>query len=265
MLHLSPVAGEPGYKGDAFVINNAICDIQALQNGGIDGVLIENWHEDSIGEFIQTETRCSIDKVIETIKKYIKVPYGINILNNDYKTAFLLAKKHQASFVQLDVFVDQVISDFSYSVKAKNSRFVINPKPKTIWDFAHAIGADDKPLIVFVQPKHYQLCDIHKTLEKSVLEAAENKASGVIVTQKTGIAPFLYKIKQAKKAAGCTPVGVGSGVNVQNISQIAPSVDFVIVGTALKQNGDINNPVDIQRVGELVAKLSKYRLEFMPT
>ncbi len=45
MLHLLPLPGDPSYDevgGIEKVLNRAMHDLEALQNGGVDGVLISN-------------------------------------------------------------------------------------------------------------------------------------------------------------------------------------------------------------------------------
>ena len=51
MLHLDYLEGEK-FKGVKFVVKKALKDIKALQEGGIDGILVENWKEDTIGAFV---------------------------------------------------------------------------------------------------------------------------------------------------------------------------------------------------------------------
>lgn len=43
LLHLDPLPGDPFYKGSMEqIIENATHDLKALQNGGVDGVLMTN-------------------------------------------------------------------------------------------------------------------------------------------------------------------------------------------------------------------------------
>lgn len=258
MVHLLPVAGEPGFMGEESVTKRAIADIKSLEGGGISGILIENWYEDSVGEFVKPETTLSLKRIISILTQYIHVPYGINVLNNDYVVCGQLALAFGASFIQLDVFADQVRSDFSYSQNAKNHPFEIHPVPLKIIESLKQIGAGSIPLIVFVQPKHYLLLEMEKSMQKSVIQAINGGASALIVTQETGIAPFVGKIEQAKDAAGNMPVGVGSGLNNENAGELMKVADFAIVGSYLKIDGDIHAPVDVKRVRKLTDKLKVY-------
>jgi len=256
MLHLSYLEGR-NFINVGGVVKKAIKDIEILQTGGIDGILIENWKEESVGEFVSEETANNFTKVMAIISKEIKVPFGINVLNNDYKLGFKLAKDFGAAFVELDVFVDKVKSAFVNNQNAMKTPFIINPDPNIIWNYARSICAENIPLFCFVQPKHYEMLEKNKTHKKSISQAIKNGASAVLITKATGFAPTFNLIKKAKTAAGDFPVGIGSGFSSENTKEILPYVDFAVVGTSIKKNNKTDNPIDINKVRELM-KVVKY-------
>ncbi|MFH1863723.1 MAG: BtpA/SgcQ family protein [bacterium] len=258
MLHLDYLEGRK-FKGVDYVIKKALKDIKSLQDGGIDGILIENWKEESLGEFVSSQTAKAFKSIVEKLVKYIKVPFGINVLNNDYKVAFSAAKLTGASFVELDVFVDKVKSAFVNNTSAIANPFVIDSKPERIWAYAKSIGAENIPLFVFVQPKHYKMLEKGKSIEKSVKQAKENGASGILITKATGTAPTLDLIKRAKKAAGSLSVGIGSGFGIENVKDYLRVVDFAVVGTSIKVGGKTDNPVDRNKVKKLIGEVKKLR------
>lgn len=246
MLHLGDLLGDL-----EVVVGKAVFDIRALQEGGVDGVLIENWKERSVGEWVATETAKNMTWVVSRIIKDIKVPFGFNVLNNDYKVAFGLAERFGAAFVELDVFVDRVRSKFVDNLEAKAHPFVIDPKPNEIMSCATV------SLWSFVQPKHYVMLDKGKTIEESTHQAIDAGAAAVIVTKATGVSPTLELVKKVKSAAGLIPVGVGSGLNEQNVQELLQVADFAIVGTYFKMNGMIDNSVDVNRVKKILKKVRK--------
>ena len=258
MLHLDYLEGN-NFKGVKFVIQKALTDIEALEDGGIDGLLIENWKEGSTGEFVSAETAKNFAEVCKELFKHIHVPFGINVLNNDYKVAFSVAKKVGASFVELDVFVDDVETDFENNLEVAKNPFQIHPDPRAITDYAKSIGVNDIPLFVFVQPKHYKMLDKEKSIQTSVKEAIKNGVSAVLVTKHTGFAPTVDLIKRAKSAAGDTPVGIGSGFSAENAKDFLEYVDFAVVGTSIKVNKETDNLVDIEKVKELMGVVRTLR------
>jgi len=258
MLHLTYLEGQH-FKGIDFVVNKALKDIHALQDGGLNGILIENWKEFSVGEFVSPETSKNLTEVVVKLSKSIKVPFGINVLNNDYKVAFSVAKSAGASFIELDVFVDKVKSDFQNNTAAIETPFIINPKPHEIWEYAKSIGAEKIPLFCFVHPKHYIMLEEGKTIEESTKQAIKNGASAVLVTKATGFAPTIDLIKRTKKTANDIPVGIGSGFSAENAKEILPFVDFAVVGTSIKIDNKTDNPVDIEKVKALMTVVKSYR------
>jgi hypothetical protein len=54
-------------------------------------------------------------------------------------------------------------------------------------------------------------------------------------------------------------VFVGSGVTADTVGEIMSLADGVIVGTGLKRDGDVSNPVSEDRVAELVAAADEVR------
>ncbi|MEM9980785.1 MAG: BtpA/SgcQ family protein, partial [Cyanobacteria bacterium P01_D01_bin.2] len=78
-------------------------------------------------------------------------------------------------------------------------------------------------------------------------------ADGVILSGwATGSPPNLEDLELAKAAAGKTPVFIGSGASWENIPKLIQAADGVIVSSALKRHGDINQPIDPSRVGQFV-------------
>lgn len=259
MLHLDYLEGE-FFKGIDFVIDKALFDVKAMQKGGLDGIIIENWNELALGEFVNQTVRERLFEVCEGIVPEMKVPFGFNILNNDYKVAFDLAKTFGGSFVELDVFVDEVVSDFSTNEVAVKNPFEIHPNPKKIMNYTKMIGLENFPVFVFVQPKHYKMLNKDKKIEQSVAEAVENGVAGILVTKETGFAPTKEMIERARSGGHKIPVGIGSGFSRENASDFLPLVDFVVVGSALKKNGVLDNPVDesrVRRMMEVVRSLQK--------
>ncbi len=254
MLHLAPLAGEPEYVSVDAIVQQALADICALETGGIDGIIVENWHEKSRTPCVSQKTAACFRQILQYIAPKIHLPWGINVLNNDYMLAFSLAKQFHAHFVQLDVFVDTVKSAFAYNAYAKQHPFVIQPHPAQIAHSAHTSG--NMPFIVFIQPKHYEMLQKEKTLFASALEAKQYGASAVIITKATGIAPEMNKIRMLKSSLGIFPVGIGSGVTKQTVSQFLSIGDFCIIGTALKQDGILDNPVDSVCVEKIMKRAS---------
>jgi predicted TIM-barrel enzyme len=67
-----------------------------------------------------------------------------------------------------------------------------------------------------------------------------------------GVGAETADLEEAKAAAGAVPVIANTGVNHNTVGSILEIVDGVIVGTALKEDGDTWNPVDPERASKMM-------------
>jgi predicted TIM-barrel enzyme len=70
--------------------------------------------------------------------------------------------------------------------------------------------------------------------------------------QMAGVAAELDELRAVKEAAGDLPVLANTGVTEDNVGRILEVADGVIVGTSLKVDGNLWNPVDPARARRLV-------------
>jgi membrane complex biogenesis BtpA family protein len=82
-------------------------------------------------------------------------------------------------------------------------------------------------------------------------------ADGVIVSGVATGAPADQADVRAAAAASAAPVYVGSGVTPANLAAYVPPAHGCIVGSALKRDGQIANPVDSERVRSLRQALDR--------
>ncbi len=62
-----------------------------------------------------------------------------------------------------------------------------------------------------------------------------------------------------RRALPDCPLLVGSGVSIDNLGQFLPEADGFIVGTALKEAGDVAAPVSAARVAAFTSRLAAAR------
>jgi predicted TIM-barrel enzyme len=60
-------------------------------------------------------------------------------------------------------------------------------------------------------------------------------------------------LKRVRSAVPTTPLLVGSGVTADTVAELFSVADAAIVGTSVKRDGDVRNPVDVARLRRLVA------------
>ncbi len=84
-------------------------------------------------------------------------------------------------------------------------------------------------------------------------------ADALIVSGRmTGSAPKVEDVRQAKQLA-TRPILIGSGSAEENIADFLQHADGVIVGSSLKKDGVMHNPVDRERVRRFVEAVRAVR------
>ena len=255
VVHLGRLPGQPGSPGMAELVARALRDLVALQGqgpgDGVDAVLLENWEDTSPGPFVGPDSVAALTVIAREVRAAARVPVGINVLPNDYRAALSIAGATGLAFVQLDVFVDAVRTDYSHS-DAPPFEVRVDLADVAAWrERCHQAGGEAIALLASIHPKHYQLLEA-TTLEASAGAAFAAGADAVVVTgAATGKAPDPGRLRQVKAAVGARPVLLGSGLSVENAAALLPECDGAIVGTALKGAGF--GPVERPRVQRLLA------------
>lgn len=246
MLHLDPLPGQPGSPGLEALLARARADLRALEAGGASGALLENWKDESEGPFLDPAGACALGALAAILARESRLPLGVNVLPNDYRTAFGLAPCG-VSFVWLDVFVDAVRTDYAYS-QVPPFEVQVDLADLRAW---RARLAPEVALLASVHPKHYALLDASDTLEASTRRAVEAGADAIVVTgSATGSAPEPERVARVRAACEL-PVIVGSGVRADNAAALLAHADAAIVGSSLKP--DLQSPIELERVAQLVA------------
>jgi uncharacterized protein len=83
---------------------------------------------------------------------------------------------------------------------------------------------------------------------------ARGLADAVVVSGvATGEPTPMSDLKRVRGAVPDAPLLVGSGALPETVAELLSVADGVIVGTSLKRDGRLANPVDVERVRRLVA------------
>lgn len=92
LLHLDALPGEPAFCGSLdTIMEHAAADLNALQAGGVDGVLIANEYCFPITTHTGTVTLMAMAAVIGSLKKDIRIPFGVNVVYNPEETIKMAA------------------------------------------------------------------------------------------------------------------------------------------------------------------------------
>jgi predicted TIM-barrel enzyme len=74
----------------------------------------------------------------------------------------------------------------------------------------------------------------------------------IVTGTATGAPTNPERARMVKHALPDAPVWIGSGVNADTVNQLLSIADGAIVGSALKLDGTITNPVDLNMAQTLV-------------
>lgn len=224
VVHLSPLPGYDGFEGKDKTLQRAIADVEAFERGGISAIMIENNYDLPHQIEVGPEIVSMMTFIISRISKRTRLPIGVSVLWNDYRSALAIALATSAAFIRIPVFVDRVRTDFGE----------IRGNPEEVIAYRQKIGAQEIALFTDIQVKHAELLE-EKSITISAKEALTAGADGIIVTGKwTGEAPAIAKLKEVREAIGDFPLLIGSGATTENIQELLRFANGAIVSTSLK-------------------------------
>jgi membrane complex biogenesis BtpA family protein len=244
MIALPPSPGYPAFTTIDALVAAALADLDALQRGGVDAVLVENDFDQPHTLVAGAEVVAAMTRVTSEVVRHAKVPVGVEVLLNDWRGSLAVAAAAGARFIRLDFFVDRVRSKLG----------VIEPEPEAVIAYRRAIGAESMLIFADLQVKYSTPADGPKPIGQSAREAALAGADAVIVTgTETGIGPRAADLHDARD--GGVPVLIGSGLSPSNAAELAPLADGYIVGTSLRSGREASDRVVVARVGALVGAI----------
>lgn len=242
-LHFPPLLGYPDFPGFETILKNAYADLEAFQNGGIDGIIFENNYDIPHKEFVDSEIVASMTYLGEKLKNMCRIPLGISVLWNDYKTALSIAKILKLQFIRIPVFVDDVKTNYGK---------IYHPHQE-IKNYQRKINAENILLFTDIHVKHSKILSKHSITESAKL-AIQNGSDALIITGKwTGDAPNLLELKNTRKAVGNFPLLIGSGADQSNVSELLKYANGAIISTSLKEGDDNKNEVNIKNWKQRIA------------
>jgi hypothetical protein len=244
MIHLRALPGSPRWAGrmDA-VIQAALDDARALAEGGADALLVEN-HGDMPFAPVRVDAAAvaAMAVAVHAVRAAVPLPIGVNVLKSDALSALAVAAATGAVFIRVNVHVGAVVADqgLLQSTSYESLRY------------RRLLGLDIK-ILADVQGKHaVPLAPV--PIEMETRDAvARGLADGLVVTGvATGAPTAMADLKKVRGAAPGMPLLVGSGATADNAAELLSVADGLIVGTSVKRDGVLANPVDAARVRRLV-------------
>jgi membrane complex biogenesis BtpA family protein len=246
MVHVAPLPGSPRWNGSMdHVVTAAVADARVLVEGGLDAVLIENYGDAPFtAGRVEPATVAALAVVAAAIRRALpQATLGINVLKNDARAALAIACAVGARFIRVNVHAGAVVADQglvqSDAYATLRDRRLLGAEVKI---FADVGGKHAVPLAPVDLEQHARDL-VHRGL-----------ADGLVVSgPATGATTSLADVKRVRGAVPHVPLLVGSGATPDTAAELLSIADGLIVGTALKHGGDVDAPVDPERVRRLVA------------
>jgi len=243
MIALPPLPGYPEFTRMDAYIERALRDLRALEDGGADGVCVENDYDHPHTLTGGPEIIAPFTRIAGEVMRQARVPVGLEVLLNDWRASLAIALSTGAQFIRMDFFVD----------RARIKAGIIEPEPEAALAYRARIRAEHVALFTDVQVKYSESLEPGKRLAESVRQAIRHGADAVIVTgRETGQPPTLTDVQEAREAAGAFPVLLGSGTAPDNAATLLRVADGALVGTSLKDGSDWQHTVVPSRVRALM-------------
>lgn len=222
-------------------LQKAIDEIKILEEEGLYGIIVENYHG-------------SIEDVVDVLN-YLKdnptkLVVGINILPNEYDTAFDLCVKYP--FIKA-IQLDYVSGEYVNTPKVNSQEILSKMFNKGLYDMQILGG---------IWPKYYTPIE-GSNLRGDILSSLDLITGLVVTGEGTGKETPIYKINSFKEILDSDYYGqnkdliVGAGLNVDNVEEQLKIADGGIVGSAFKPRGRTNQMIDRDLVRAFMEKVNK--------
>lgn len=232
------------------VLDRADADARALEGGGSDGLIVENFGDAPFcKDRVEAHTMAAMTLAVAAVREATQIPVGVNVLRNDSQSALAIAAVTGASFIRVNVHTGAMLTD----------QGLIEGQAYETIRYRKELGAEIKVLADVLVKHAVPLGD--QSLEQAAKDTVyRGLADALIVTGSgTGEPTAMEDVLRTKEAVPDYPVLVGSGVREANVAELLSLADGVIVGTSLKQDEVTTNPVDEKRVARLMTVVKGLR------
>ena len=229
------------------VLAHAKADAKAYLDGGAQGVIVENFGDRPFfGETVPPETVAAMALCVRAVQTvWDQGPVGVNVLRNDARSALGIVAATEAQFLRVNVHTGAAVTD---------QGLLTGRAAETLRERVRLGGRG--ALFADVHVKHATPLG-RDSLEQAALDTWHRGGAQALVVSGsgTGHAVDVQEVQRVRAAVPAAPIWLGSGVTLDNVSNVCALADGAIVGSALKRDGVLAAPVDADRVSALVAAL----------
>jgi hypothetical protein len=244
MVHLRALPGSPrSARGMDDVLRAALADAVALHEGGVDALLVENYGDAPFtAGRVDAATVAGMAVAVSEVRRAVPLPVGVNVLRSDARSALAVAAATGARFIRVNVHVGAMVTDQGLMQSTAHDAL----RYRKSLDVDIRIFAD-------VQSKHGQPL-APGPIEQEARDCADRGLADALIVSgpATGEPTAMSDLKRVRGAVPDIPLLVGSGATAESAGELLSVADGLIVGTAVKRDGRLANPVDAARVRLLV-------------
>ena len=257
MLHLDPLPGDPRWHyGDSVeaVVQHALEDLRALQNGGVDGILISNEFSLPYQRHMNFVTPAAMAYVVGRLKDEIRVPFGVDCIS-DGEATIELAAAVGADFVR-GTFCGVYVGDGGLY----NNDFSALLRRKA------ALHLDNLKMLYFINPESDRNLDTRPLADIAKSTIFKAHPDGLCISANAaGQDVDDALIESVKQANPEVVVLCNTGCRPDTIARKLRCGDAAVVGTYFKEGGKLENQrlenlrVDVNRVREFMDVVQEFR------
>lgn len=251
VVHLDALPGAPRHGGSLErVIARALRDARAYLNGGMDGLLVENFGDAPFHAGpVPPETVAAMTAAARELRGLGRFPLGVNVLRNDAFAALAVALAAGADFIRVNVLAGAMVTD---------QGLITGPTAELMRRRA-ALGARVR-VWADLRVKHAAPLAPRDPVDEARDLKERALADALIVTgARTGSPIDAAAWAALRRAVPAGPWVAGSGVSAESLETYWPLADAFLVGSALEQRGRAGCPVVDARVRALVARRRRLR------
>ncbi|MCB9703647.1 MAG: BtpA/SgcQ family protein [Myxococcales bacterium] len=251
MIHVGALPGTPASAlGIDALVEAALREAAIYREAGIDGLLVENMHDTPyLRGAVGPEIVAAMTRIAAAVKAAAGLPTGVQVLAAANREALAVATCAGLDWIRVEGFCFAHVADEG----------IIEGCAGELLRYRRAIGGERVQIWADIKKKHAShAITADLDVGATAAAAAFMRADAVIITGTvTGDPPRIDDVRAARTAG--LPVLLGSGVVASNLSRYFEIADAFVIGSAFKEGGRWDGPVERRRVDELVAAAARLR------
>ena len=232
-----PVIGLIHFRGkhSSDRIDTALEEIKAYESVGLNGVLLQDYYA----------TEKDIKRTLENVKGMnLEIPIGVSIIReNNFKVAYNMAKNYDLPFIHIDFISGRYIPTTEHGAPIKFDAE----------GYDHRRFDDNYSKIFVMGGVHPRnLTPTQESVLETQLKIAGNRADAIVVSSEDRGRPIgIDKIAKYGSYSNMKPI-IAIGVTDENMKSVLNLSNGVIMGSYLRQDKNLNNPLDYDRIEKVL-------------